>query len=41
MISNSKYTKDLAISCGINSDKITVINPGVNPVKKLDKKIFE
>jgi len=41
IVSNSKYTKDLAISCGVNSEKITVINPGVNPLKKIDKKIFE
>jgi len=40
IVSNSKYTKDLAISFGINSDKITVINPGIDPVKKLDKKIL-
>ena len=41
IVSNSKYTKDLAISCGINSDKITIINPGVNPLKKIDKNIFD
>jgi len=41
IVSNSKYTKDLAISCGVNSEKITVINPGVNPLKKVDKKIFD
>ena len=38
VISNSKYTKDLAISCGVNSNKITVINPGVYPIKEIDKK---
>ena len=26
VISNSEYTKNLAINCGVNSDKITVIN---------------
>ena len=40
VVSNSKYTKDLAISCGINSDKITVINPGIYPTKEIDKKIL-
>ena len=37
IISNSKYTKELAISCGVNSKKIKVINPGVNPLKEIDK----
>ena len=40
IVSNSRYTKDLAVSCGVNSDKITVINPGIDPAKKLDKKIL-
>ena len=41
VVSNSKYTKNLAISCGVNSDKITVINPGVDPINKLDKKTLD
>ena len=41
IVSNSKYTKDLAISCGVNSEKITVINPGVDPAEELDKKSLE
>ena len=41
IVSNSKYTKDLAISCGVNSGKITVINPGVDTINKLDKKILD
>jgi phosphatidylinositol alpha-1,6-mannosyltransferase len=41
VISNSKYTKDLAISCGVNSEKITVINPGLDTINKLDKKIYK
>ena len=40
IVSNSKYTKDLAISCGVNSEKITVINPGVDTINELDKKIL-
>ena len=38
VVSNSHYTKDLAINCGVNSEKITVINPGVEEAKDLDKK---
>ena len=40
VISNSKYTKDLAISCGVNPNKITVINPGIYPIKEIDEKIL-
>ena len=38
VVSNSHYTRDLAINCGVNSEKITVINPGVEEPKDLDKK---
>jgi len=38
IVANSKYTKDLAIQLGVQQDKITVINPGVDPVEELDKK---
>ena len=38
IVSNSQYTKNLAVSCGVNSEKITVINPGIDPVKSLIKK---
>ena len=41
VVSNSEYTKNLAINCGINSSKITVINPGVNPAKELNKKAIK
>jgi phosphatidylinositol alpha-1,6-mannosyltransferase len=40
VVSNSKYTKDLAIGCGINSNKIKIINPGINPIEEIDKKIL-
>ena len=40
VVSNSKYTKDLAISCGVNPNKITVINPGIYPIKEIDKKVL-
>ncbi len=32
VISNSVFTKNLAINIGVNEDKINVINPGVEPV---------
>ena len=38
VIANSEYTKNLAIDIGVNEEKITVINPGIDPVKDLDKK---
>ena len=41
IISNSSYTKDLAVSCGVNNEKITVINPGVDPIKEIDKKSLD
>ena len=41
VIANSNYTKNLAINKGINQDKIVIINPGVNPVKELNKKSLE
>jgi len=40
VVSNSKYTKDLAIDCGVNSNKIKIINPGINPIKEINKKIL-
>ncbi|MDA9665418.1 glycosyltransferase family 4 protein [Candidatus Pelagibacter sp.] len=41
VIANSKYTKDLAIELGVNQDKIIVINPGIDPIKDLDKKSLD
>ena len=41
VIANSEYTKNLAIKNGVNKDKITVINCGVDPVKELNKKSLE
>lgn len=40
VISNSEYTKNLAINCGVNHDKIIVINPGVEPLKELNRNIL-
>ena len=41
VISNSQYTKNLAIESGVKEDKIIVINPGVDPVKELDKNLLQ
>ena len=41
VIANSEYTKNLAIKCGISEDKIIVINPGIYPVQKLNKKSLD
>ena len=41
VIANSEYTKNLAIDCGVHKEKIVVINPGVDPAEKLDKKSLE
>ena len=41
VIANSEYTKDLAINKGVNKEKIKVINPGVSPVKELNKNSLE
>ena len=41
IIANSEYTKKLAIENGVNQNKIIVINPGIDPVKELNKKSLE
>ena len=41
IVSNSEFTKNLAINVGVKSDKITVINPGVDKVKILNTKTVE
>jgi phosphatidyl-myo-inositol dimannoside synthase len=38
VVANSKYTKNLAIQCGVDEDKIIIINPGVDPVQELNEK---
>ena len=40
VVANSKYTKDLAIQCGVDESKIIVINPGVAPIQELDNKML-
>ena len=41
IVANSEYTKNLAISLGIQQNKIIVINPGVDQVQELDKKTLD
>ena len=41
VIANSKYTKNLAIEIGVKEENIIVINPGIDPVKDLDKKSLD
>ena len=41
IIANSEFTKKLAIDNGIDEEKITVINPGVNPAKELNNKMLK
>ena len=41
VVANSKYTKNLAIQCGVDESRIIVINPGVNPVQDLNKKSLD
>ena len=41
VIANSEYTKNLAINKGVDQNKLIVINPGIDPVKELDKKSSE
>ena len=40
IVANSNFTKNLAIDLGVDSQKITVINPGIEEEKKLDKKFI-
>ena len=41
VIANSEYTRNLALKYGVNQDKVIVINPGVDPVKELNKKSLD
>ena len=41
VVANSQYTKNLAIELGVNSEKVIVINPGIDPIKKIEKKYFD
>jgi len=41
VVSNSNFTKKLAVENGINENKIVVINPGVDPEKNISHKDLE
>ena len=41
VVSNSNFTKNLAIKNGVNENKIIVINPGIDPVKNISKSLIE
>ena len=41
VVAYSNFTKNLAISVGVNECKIKVINPGVFPADKIDDKIYK
>jgi phosphatidylinositol alpha-1,6-mannosyltransferase len=41
IVANSEYTKNLAISLGIQQKKIIVINPGVDQIQELNKKTLD
>ena len=41
VIANSNYTKNLAIEVGVSQNKITVMNPGIDPNKNLDQKSLD
>jgi len=41
IISNSEFTKNLAIEKGVKPEIIKVINPGVYPIKEIDKKFLD
>jgi phosphatidylinositol alpha-1,6-mannosyltransferase len=41
IVANSEYTKNLAISLGVQQDKIIVIPPGIDQVQELDKKTLD
>ena len=41
VVANSNFTKNLAISVGVDENKIKVINPGVFPIDKIDDKIYK
>ena len=41
IVANSNYTKKLATDLGVNSEKIVVINPGIDPPKTIDVNSLE
>ena len=41
IVSNSNYTKNLAIDLGVQEEKIVIINPGIDPVVEVPKKYLD
>ncbi|MDB9825887.1 glycosyltransferase family 4 protein [Candidatus Pelagibacter sp.] len=41
VVANSKFTKNLAIQCGVDENRIIVINPGINIAEELNKKTLD
>ena len=41
VVANSNFTKNLAISVGVDQNKIKIINPGVFPIDKINDKIYK
>ncbi len=41
IVANSKFTRNLAIKCGVEESRIVIINPGVDSVQKLNKKSLD
>ena len=41
VIANSEYTKNLAIEKGVQPELLKVINPGVDPIEKTEKRYLE
>ena len=41
VIANSEFTKNLAIDCGVNENKLIVINPGIDTIEELNKKSLD
>ena len=41
VVANSKFTKNLAMQCGVEESKITVINPGIGLVNEINNKSLD
>ena len=41
VVSNSNFTKNLAVELGVKEEKIVVINPGIDPASEIQKKDLE
>ena len=41
VVANSNFTKNLAISVGVDENKIKVINPGVFPIDEINEKTYK